>query len=55
MEYDQKDVNGKKDDISGVARIWCEGHETRRRLRSAGGHETEITGTLMGGQSGHGP
>ena len=27
--------------ISGVARIWCEGHETRCRLRSVGGLETE--------------
>ena len=25
MKKDQKDVNGGTDDISGVARIWCEG------------------------------
>ena len=25
IEYDQKDVNGGTDDISGVDRIWCEG------------------------------
>ena len=55
IEYDQKDVNEGTYDITSVARIWCEGHETRRPLRSAEGAETENTGGLMGGQSGHGP
>jgi len=46
MKYDQKDVNEGTYDITGIARIWCEGHETRRRLRNAEGHETETTGGL---------
>ena len=45
-----KDGNGGTDDISGVARIWCEGHqseETKRRLRSAESAETETNSGLV--------
>ena len=43
MTNDQKDVNGgtATDDISGVARIWCEG--TKRDVDGEG-HKTEKLG-----------
>jgi len=63
-EYDQKDVNGETDDISGVDRIWCEGARKRRRAQISlylknytllsRYHAAQIGG-LMAGQCGYGP